>query len=175
MVSVTTYNTQNWLITPAALAKTDIPPAVPYDQKFLLTLSGVASCNFTNASGDDWLRDTVKLQPDIQAVLTWASSNYFLPVPPGPFYYAFQVEQWAAHATMNSIFDKGQSIDAGFAVDSWEKEFFSAQDVINGSIINTLWNALVVNLAIRDVDAWLYRVGYTLTLLGKIRLVYPIG
>jgi hypothetical protein len=170
-VAVTGYAVENWLITPAALAKTDLPPKTSYDQQFLFTLSGVALCNCIGA--DDWLRDFAFIGPNLQNILAWAASKYFIPVAAPPYSFAFQVDQYATHATMNSIFDKDQSVNAGFAVDSWYPDFYSEVDVITGAQVDRLYNGLVVNLAVRDVDAHLYRVGFTVTLLGWLRLVMP--
>jgi hypothetical protein len=151
-------------------------PANVYDQKWLLTLSGVGICNFGGAINDDWRCATARLVTDIWSPITWATSNYGIPLPPPstPFEYAFQVEQWAPCATMNSIFDQNQSIDAGFSVNSWSLQFSEGEvDVITGAMVGMLWNGFNVDLAIRDTDAWLYRAGFTVTLLGKIKFIEP--
>ena len=45
MKILTDFAGQNWLITPAALAVGENPPASIHDQKFLLVLSGVVIAN----------------------------------------------------------------------------------------------------------------------------------
>ena len=45
MKVLTDFAGQNWLITPAALAVGENPPANIHEQKFLLVLSGVVIAN----------------------------------------------------------------------------------------------------------------------------------
>ena len=44
---------------------------------------------------------------------------------------------------------------------------------MTGQPVNNLFNGVNVDLAVRDTDAWLYRIGYNITLLGKIVFVAP--
>jgi hypothetical protein len=44
-IYLTNFAGQNWLITPAALALGEHPPASIHDQKWLLVLSGVVYAN----------------------------------------------------------------------------------------------------------------------------------
>jgi len=52
-----------------------------------------------------------------------AYSGYGIPRPPGTedltYWTGFEVEQCAPLAGLSSIFNKGQSIDSGFAVNAW--------------------------------------------------------
>ena len=41
-------------------------------------------------------------------------------------------------------------------------------DVSSGAALNMLFTGIAVDVAVRDNDAWLYRVSYHITLLGKI-------
>lgn len=60
---------EGYVITPVALAVTDNPPADIYGQRWLLVLSGVAVCNFEGKTTNDWTRDTILIQPDINSAL----------------------------------------------------------------------------------------------------------
>jgi hypothetical protein len=79
------------------------------------------------------------------------------------------VEQWSPFASLSSIFDQDASDNAGFAVDVWRPTpFGQVQDVLTGQLVGNIFNGIDVDVAVRDSDAWIYRVGYNITLLGKI-------
>jgi hypothetical protein len=73
------------------------------------------------------------------------------------------VEQWAPFATINSIYDAATAVDAGFAVDGFRPIIATSN---NG--IPNVFQSLEVDLAVRDRDAFIFRVGYQLTLVGRI-------
>jgi hypothetical protein len=82
---------------------------------------------------------------------------------------AFQVEQLAPYASISSIFNQGVSNNSGFAVDVWRPNHYGAGiDAFSHQSVGNLFSGLQVDVAVRDTDAWLYRVGYNITLLGKI-------
>jgi hypothetical protein len=167
---------QNWLITPAALAVNQTPPSDIRDQQWLLVLSGIGICNFQGQTTTDWSRETIGISPDVTSSMNWAITQFSIPTPPQtpPWDLAFQVEEWAPFATINSIFDQNESINAGFAVDDWRPApFAEAYDIVANAIIGNVFDGIFVDLAVRDSDAWLYRVGYHITLLGKIKFVGP--
>jgi hypothetical protein len=72
------------------------------------------------------------------------------------------VEQWAPYSTINSIYDEHESVDAGYAVDAFRPIFTTR------GVFNRIFDSLEVDLAVRDTDAFIYRVGYYLTLVGTI-------
>src|SRR5215472_18787134 len=55
MIVLNDFAGQNWLITPAALAFGEQPPASIHDQRFLLVLSGVVIANLEGISNSQWL------------------------------------------------------------------------------------------------------------------------
>ena len=65
MKVLTDFAGQNWLITPAALAVGENPPASIHDQKFLLVLSGVVIANLEGNSSSQWLHETLSFIPDM--------------------------------------------------------------------------------------------------------------
>jgi hypothetical protein len=175
MKVLTDFAGQNWLITPAALAVGEPPPASIHDQKFLLVLSGVVIANLEGNSASQWLYETLSFLPDMagpqnSGPLNWAIQRWGIPKPPGQnFSIAFSLEEWAPFASLSSIFDQDQSINAGFAVDVWRPNHFATgNDAITHSPVGNIFTGINVDVAVRDTDAWIYRVGYNITLLGKI-------
>jgi len=178
---VPTFDGQNWLITPAALAVNQAPPKTISDQEWLLVLSGVAIINLQGTLPDDWLHQTVTigLDPlgksgiDLNSPLQYAVSRWAIPVPPpAPLVYTlgFSLVEWAPFAGLNSVFEKNTgSVDAGFAVNAWRPTPFELDAIdIHNNPVSNLFQGIDVDLAVRNKNATLYRVGYNITLLGKI-------
>jgi hypothetical protein len=164
---------QNWLITPAALAVNEQPPTTIHAQKWLLTLSGVAVVN-VKGSSQQWDGSTLVLQPTVLDPMHFAVTTYGVPTPPGiegsQYTLGFALEPGGApFASLSSIFDQDESVNAGFAVDVWRPHHFdSGIDTFSHQPVGNLWTGLEVDVAVRDTDAWLFRVGYNIALLGKI-------
>jgi hypothetical protein len=173
-IVLTQFAGQNWLITPAALAAGEIPPASIHDQKFLLVLSGVVMANLQGNSTSQWRQETVSFLPDMagpgnSGPLNFAIGRFGIPKPPGNFTVGFSLEGWAPYASLSSIYDAHQAIDAGFAVDVWRPTHFAqGVDAFTLLPVNNIFAGLNVDVAVRDTDAFLYRLGYNITLLGKI-------
>jgi len=170
---VDTFAGQNWLITPAALAINEPPPTNIHAQKWLLTLSGVGMVNLEGNSEADWLHETLLLLPTIIDPMHYAIATHGIPTPQGTegkqYSLGFQVEQWSPYASISSIFNQGESLNSGFAVDVWRPNHFGTGfDEFSHQSIGNLYTGLQVDVAVRDTDAWLYRVGYNILLLGKI-------
>jgi hypothetical protein len=106
------------------------------------------------------------------------TSGLPLPKPAGSpgaqYLIRFSVEGWAPYVSLSAIFNQGQSIDSGFAVDAWRPNHFgSGTSVVTNQPVNNIFAGVNADLAVRDTDAWLYRLGYNITLLGKIVFVAP--
>lgn len=167
---------QNWLITPAALAVGEHPPASIKDQKWLLTLSGVVFADL-KGTGDQWLHETLCFIPDMAGPgnsdpLNWAISHFSIPKPstdPEGYHVDFSLIEWAPFVSLSSIFDEQQSVNSGFAVDAWRPAPFSTgTDASTHKPISQIFEGVYVDVAVRDIDAWIYRISYNITLLGKI-------
>ena len=174
MIYLNSFAGQNWLITPAALAVGERAPASIHDQLFQLTLSGVAMVNLEGNSGSTWRQETLSFLPDMSGPLNWAISRWGIPKPPNTSSYniAMSLVEWAPFVSLSSIFDQSQSINAGFAVDVWRPTpFGTGTDAISHAALANIFNGVNVDVAICDTDAWIYRIGYNITLLGKI--VFP--
>src|SRR5262245_61191265 len=110
MIEVTKYACTNWVITPAALALNEPPPAGIRDQKFLLVLSGVVFANEFRADvGYQWRQEKAHIRPDLDAPLGWAVTRHQIPTPPGNaglnYNRQFQVAQYAIPDASNSPTD----------------------------------------------------------------------
>jgi hypothetical protein len=177
MKVLTNFAGQNWLITPAALAVGEHPPANIHDQKFLLVLSGVVIADLQGNSASDWLRETLSFLPDMagsqnSGPLNWAIGRFGIPKPSGNFKIEFSLEEWAPFASLSSMFNQGQSINSGFAVDVWRPTHFATGiDAFTHAPVGNIFTGIDVDVAVRDTDAFLFRVGYNISLLGKIVFV----
>ncbi|MDF0665984.1 MAG: hypothetical protein P0119_07895 [Nitrospira sp.] len=180
MKTITNFAGQNWLITPAALAVGERSPASIHDQKWLLVLSGVVLADLKGNSTGQWLGETLSFQPDMagpnnSGPLNWAISRFGIPRPPASInhYVGFSLEEWAPFASLSSIFNQGHSVNSGFAVDTWRPApFGSGTDALSNQPVTQIFSGIRVDVAVRDTDAWIYRVSYNITLLGKI--VFPV-
>jgi murein DD-endopeptidase MepM/ murein hydrolase activator NlpD len=173
MIEVTTFAGQNWVITPAALAANEAPPTAIKDQKFLMVLSGVAMLDLKGSSTSQWRRETVVIFPDVQTPMLYAINRYGIPTPPGAtglnYWTALQLDQWAPFAALSSIYNKDESNNSGFAVDVWRPNpFNSGRDAFTNAPLTNLFTGIQVDVAVRDTDAWLHRLSYHITLIGRI-------
>jgi murein DD-endopeptidase MepM/ murein hydrolase activator NlpD len=175
MKEVTQFDGQNWLITSAALARNESPPARIEDQKFLVVLSGVAVIDIKGNSTSKWFHETVLIRPDIVAALQYAVGKYGFYIPPGTGSYraGLQVEQWVPYAALGSVFNQGQSNYSGHAVDRWRPNPFVSWTDFSNVMVPNIFDGIQVDVAVRDTDAWLHRLSYSVTLLGKI-IVAPL-
>lgn len=178
MKSLTNFAGQNWLVAPAALAANEPPPADIRDQKWLLVLAGVVNADFEGNSTHQWLHETLSFVPDMAGPLNYAIDRYSIPQPSAnsaAFAIEFSVEEWAPFASLSSIYNQDQSDNSGFAVDLWRPTpFTSGPDVVTNQTVSNLFSGIDVDVAVRDTDAWIYRVSYHITLLGKIVFIGSI-
>ncbi len=188
---------QNWLITPvpsapsasklpvrntqiateASVVEEKLPVGPPSDPSLLLVLTGVCLIDLQGDNVDDWRRETITINPDVTSPLQYAIDHYGISVPAGhpgetP---ALSLDQWAPYAAFSSIFDKDSgAVDAGYAVDAWRPTpFFSTTDVAGRAVYN-IFSGIDVDVAVRNNKAWLYRISYHITLLGRIAFLPPV-
>jgi hypothetical protein len=176
MKTLTVFEGENSLITPVALALGQHPPATIHDQQFMVVLSGVALANFQGQSSGNWLYDTLSFNPSdgLYNLLNSAISTYNIPKPTGlGFGLAFSVSQWVPFVALSSIFDKDQSVNAGFAVQVWRPTpFTTGTDALTHQPISNIFNGVNVDVGVSDSDASILRISYNITLIGKI--VFPV-
>ncbi len=187
MKYLTDFAGQNSLITPAALAVGERPPQSIRDQKWLLILSGVVLANQRGDNSGSWNYQTVSFIPDMagpddptatSGPLNWAIARYGIPRPPGTvgqeYLVRFSLDEWSPFVSLGSVFDQGASVNAGFAVDDWRPNHFeSGTDVVTNEAVNNIFTGVNADLAVNDTDAWIYRLGYNITLIGRIVFIAP--
>lgn len=115
------------------------------DGKELFVLSGVVVIDLTGVTSEEWRWETVTIVP-------------MVPTPVGTM---LVVDQVAPFVTVNSFLNLGESINSGFAVDAFHMS--AAGNKLYGGL------PIAVNCAVRDSDAFLYRLGYTVTLTGTFQ------
>lgn len=108
-----------------------------------IVLSGVIIIDQKGESENTWKAEQV-------------SFNLPIRVPNGK---AFKLKHWAPFITINSIYNKSVSNDSGHAVDGFR--------IINPENAQIEYITVQADIAIRDSDAWLYRLGYNVTLIGE--------
>ena len=177
-MNLTNFAGQNWLITPAALAFGEHPPASIHDQKWLLVLTGVVTANLEGNSTSQWLNTNVSFLPDMAGAgnsgpLNWAIGQYAIPKPAGQNYtIAFALDEWAPFVSLSAIYDQSQSIDAGYAVYVWRPNHFATGiDALSDAPVGNIFTGVNVDVGVRDTDAWILSLGYNITLRGQI--VFP--
>jgi hypothetical protein len=176
---------QNWLITPAALAVGEHPPASIRDQKWLLVLSGIVVTDELKLwAKPEGFHETLSFLPDMagpsnSGPLNWAISHFSIPKPPGPpsaYKIVFSLEEWAPFAVLKCLM-KGAlhnfPIDGIFGLDAWRpNHFVSGTDVTSHLPVNNIFTGVNVDVSAREAlgsdDELILRVSYNITLLGKI-------
>jgi hypothetical protein len=164
---------QDWLIMPAARACHEAAPADISRQRWLLVLSSAAAVTMRGKTSDDWQRDEIHIRPDLCGPLDFAINRYGIPRPRGTeglnYETGFQLRQWSPFTGLSSTFDLDQPANGGFTVDGWRPApFTSGADAFSSRQVNGLFAGIIVSAAARDSGARLYRLGYTITLTGRI-------
>jgi len=186
--TLTNFAGQNWLITPAAPVVGDLRRQF-FDQTWLLVLTGIVEADrLRGNSTSQWFNETVTFLPSGllytsdfdsppvgQGPLFWVLNQHGIQRPPLHEYtvcFSLQDGGWAPFVALSSIFDQGPSIDAGFAVNKWRPTHF--QKGVNwagGGAVDNVFNVftgITADLAVRDTDAFILKLSYNITLLGKI-------
>ena len=129
--------------------------------RFLISLSGVAVIDLTG-QGPNWRRDVAEIYVDLGDVLTATGQT-----PKQGYHLEFALQQWTSLATPNAFTDLNQAVNFGAAVDSFQVDWDQGKP--RGSI------HMSVNIAARDIDTFLHRVGYMLMLVGDVVEVQNVG
>ena len=112
------------------------------------------SVGFRGMPNVTWRREIVNVELDLAP-----SINRLQPVAPGPnTFWTFRMDQWAPIASPNSMDDMGQSGSGGHAVD----RFAVRQPAPATSV------TLELLVAVRDPDGILWRVGFHVSLTGRL-------
>lgn len=116
-------------------------------------LSGIF---LTNLKGQDhnWLREGIHLS---------------IPITPLQENIGLHIEQWVPLFTMNAVYNQDEAVNSGHAIDSYDIEGLVGDENLGQASVSFL-----VNTAIRDSDAYLYRIAYNVALTGTLKPL-PIG
>jgi hypothetical protein len=122
--------------------------------KVYYALSGVF---ITNLKGQDqnWLNEQITLT---------------IPIDITSIESALHIEQWVPFFTMNSVYNQDEAVNSGHAVDSFDITGLEADENFGQTTVSFL-----VNTAVRDSDAYLYRIGYNVALTGTLKPTRPYG
>lgn len=107
-------------------------------------LSGIALVDKICGRKEGWAKDRLELQ-----------LKFPMTVPRGK---KFKIRQAAPLVTLNSIYNESTAVNAGWAIDEFNMASYEVTDRVR----------IRAEIAIRDQDGWLYRVGYSVWLTGEI-------
>jgi len=179
MIFTIGFESQSHFITPAAVAFTEFPPTSIAEQRWIFQTNGVALVDMKGKSTATWYQDQLLISPNLGDPFMSALSRYSIPGPPGTpgrdWFPWMQVENWYPFATLSSIFNQNQSINSGFAVDRWHPQSRPGTEAVTGNTLQGLLSGMLVDLAVRDTDAILHRVSYSIVVQGKIRFLTGLG
>ena len=110
-----------------------------------IVLTGVAIIHLQGESQDSWRREQIELGIRFNGI-----------VPRGK---VLALKNWAPFVTLNAVYNANVSHNSGHAVDTF-------------GVLNPSWPLdgkvfIKADIAIRDSDAHLYRLGYQVNLVGK--------
>ncbi|MGB8386215.1 MAG: hypothetical protein WCG47_34105 [Dermatophilaceae bacterium] len=179
MIFALGYQSLSTFVTPAARAITQPTTTDPAEQRWIFGLSGVVLVDLVGTSNATWRHEQLLISPNLGSALIPALTRYSIPTPPGtpgkdwaPW---LQVEDSLPIAMLGSIFDANESINAGFAVDAWTTQTRPGTEAGTGATVQGLISGLVADLAVRDNDAILHRVSFSLLAQGRMRFVTSLG
>jgi hypothetical protein len=127
---------------------------VAADNSTCYTLSGVIKVSFQGNSTSNWLRQQIKCVMNIPELTTG---------------WGLHLKYWAPYAGLNSIYNQNQSNNSGFSVDN-----FNVVDRETSPLYGQSTITLSIDIAARDTDAFLYRVGFNVTIVGVAKVLRPI-
>ena len=123
--------------------------------KFLISLSGVAFVDLTGQQGPDWHRDIADMRLSLADALRITGRT-----PRQGYHLEFALQQWTSLVTPNAFTDLNQAVNFGVAVDAFQVDWNQGRP--QPSI------RVTVNIAARDIDTFLHRIGYMLLLIGDV-------
>lgn len=173
------YACTNWLITPAAPAVGEPPPADASEQRFLLVLTGAAVVDFEGkAPSFPWTHGTLLIRPDLDTPLQYAILRYGLTTPPGDAGAAwtpeFLVEQCAPFAGLAAFYSPAGKV-SGAACDAWRAHHYETRvEAITSAPLHPVFAGIEADLAERTHGGIIHRVNYHITLVGQVRFAAVI-
>ncbi|MEB2297185.1 MAG: hypothetical protein OZ930_11735 [Ignavibacteria bacterium] len=135
---------KNWLRMPVAVSE-----GAPE----LFVLTGIAVFEKLKGTGQTWNRGTAIIH-----------ANFSNIVPIGK---AIQPKHWTCSVSLASVNNKNESMNTGWAVDESKLPLEKTVDGIEVILAN---GVLVIRaeVAIRDIDAFIARLSFNVSILGKV-------
>lgn len=125
---------------------------------FVFTGIGVFNSPLLKGTGQQWAGIEAQIGADYSNVI--------------PKTRAIQAQQWTVDVHLASIADNGMAQDAGWSVNAFR---LGIDESYGGGVAYALCNgglSVTASVAIRDVDAFVLRLGYHVMILGKV-VPYP--
>ena len=122
---------------------------------FLISLSGVAFVDLTGQQGSGWHRDRAEMYLSLADALRATGRT-----PRQGYHLEFALQQWTSLVTPNAFTDLSQAVNFGVAVDAFQVDWQQGAPRRNIHV--------TINLAARDIDTFLHRIGYMLILIGNV-------
>lgn len=116
------------------------------------TLTGILR-NADFKGNSDWLQQDIQLTMNIP-MLTRG--------------HGLHLTYWAPYVTLNSIWNAGQSINSGFSINKYKIIHIQTNPLYGQNTIT-----LLITVAARDIDAYVHRIGFTVTLVGTVKPLPP--
>jgi hypothetical protein len=130
------YESQHWVVFKTGDSNGG-QPLVSY------TLTGVALATVQGTPGQHWNRPVLDLS---------------IPIPQLPANKGLTLVHWAPYVGLSSIANDHEAVDAGWAVDSFRLLNPDEQGMTSVEVTTAI--------AVRDIDGFILRVGYVISLLG---------
>ena len=130
--------------------------------KHLVTRSGILILKDVKGNSGSWLQETILFSPKFPYGILPKKKNPDKPEDEPPEQMMFQIEHWAPLVTLNVIANDGTAMNAGWAVDNFG---FNWSNIKEKTIFTLI--PMFADIAVRDTDGYLLRIGYSITLVGK--------
>lgn len=174
MFSATGFSSQNYMVLPAPRFMNS-----PSTLNYTVSFSGIAQLGLKGKQDGSWNRDTLSIaaiEMKMNKVLERVIPN-LPPLPAGTNDWALVPLQWTINAGVNSEYEKNDSPNTAFSVDDFKVFHHTVSANQNNTSQITVLGGLQANLAVKNKDAIIWRVGYLLELYGYFVPCYfaPIG
>ncbi|MBK8787162.1 MAG: hypothetical protein IPN43_11895 [Chitinophagaceae bacterium] len=142
----------------------------PLTNNFQISFSGIAIIeNFKGHENQTWRNDQLDIsntEMGWDIIMQRVQAN-LPPLPPRAVKYEFIPLQWVTYGTVNSQFDENNSVNAGFGAWNFGINKKGVSIIDSGNIRSAdVLSGVNVKIQVRDKDAIIYRIGYSLSVYG---------
>jgi hypothetical protein len=124
--------------------------------RFMFCLSGVVIVDFVGGQPQGvWRRDEMRMNLSLEDAFRATGR-----VPKPGMHFEYALQQWAPILVPSAFFDKNAAMDFGIAVDDFSIDWH------NGQPSQTV--DVHAHIAASDIDGYLIRIAYSLTLVGDL-------